>query len=70
MLLDLSIKGFPAERCELANESMNYKAVIKHLANDCKQIKGSCVLDCGKQLLRNEIDDHMNQCPNYVQREK
>jgi hypothetical protein len=49
---------------------MNYKAVIKLLANECKQIKGSFELDCGKQLLRNEIDDHMNQCPNYVQREK
>jgi hypothetical protein len=42
MLMELSLKGCPAEGCELANNAMTYQAVMKHLTLECKKVKGSC----------------------------
>ena len=62
ILMQLKLKGCPANKCNLVNTPMTYEEVIKHLTHQCNQIIGKCDQKCGKKLLRNEIDNHMAEC--------
>ena len=58
MLMELPLKGCPANGCDLANIPMTYQALMKHLTLECNKIKGGCSFNCGTNLFRNEIDRH------------
>jgi len=66
ILKGLLIKGCPANGCKLENSPMTYEAVMNHLRHNCNKITGKCEFNCGKNLFRNEIDNHIKECHELI----
>jgi hypothetical protein len=40
ILMEVLLKGCPADGCDRVDKPMTYEAVIKHLNSECNKIKG------------------------------